>query len=597
MGSQDAVLSQIRTLYECGSLAGLTDAQLLERFANGGGENAEVAFSVLVERHGPMVMRVCRASLRNQHDAEDALQAVFLVLVRKAGTLWVRDSLGPWLHAVAIRTSAYAKARSERRLAHEWRRTQAFNEKVEATENDLFVVIHEEVSQLPDRFREAVVLCDLEGLSHEQAAGRLGWPVGTVKSRHARGRERLRGKLQRRGLAPTDAAFALAMSPGPVAVSLVRATASAAAIFRTEQSAAAGAVSASSFALAQDISRTMTMNSMKLTILTVLAAGSIAMTAVAMTVGMFAAEGPKLGPHRGDPPAPVVPSGPRPPAGSVFEMRFAADQKHDGDSPGKPGYRWVKVDPGGRMSLDGLVTRVDPEKGQMVLVKLDLQNLTERDLLEAKATRDERGRPAISFRLTREGSERFGTLTRAHLPEEKGLFRYRLALIAQGVVVSMPAINSEVRDSGIIEFGEETPPEEIDRVVRLLADAAAYNAPPPKAKAVKDQAEAIREAKAVDLPALAEANSITIESASSGSRMILKDPKTIASFRRALRPIEVPPSAGMVAATLQFFRDDEMIRKVWVYRGGEWGFDRPGTRWTTGADAELWRLVESGLLK
>ena len=95
MGSQGAVLSQIQAIYEGGSVAGLTDAQLVERFANGEERGRPLAFSALVERHGPMVMRVCRASLRNEHDAEDAFQAVFLVLVRKAGTLWVRDSLGP----------------------------------------------------------------------------------------------------------------------------------------------------------------------------------------------------------------------------------------------------------------------------------------------------------------------------------------------------------------------------------------------------------------------------------------------------------------------------------------------------------------------
>ena len=161
----------------------------------------------------------------------------------------------------------------------------------------------------------------------------------------------------------------------------------------------------------------------------------------------------------------------------------------------------------------------------------------------------------------------------------------------------MPAINAEIRDSGIIVFGEDTRPEEIGRVVKLLADAAAYNAPPPKAKAVRDQAEAIREAKAVDLPALAEANRVTIESAASGSRMTLRNPKSVESIRRALRPSEVPPSGGELAVTLFFFHDEELIRKVWVYEGGEWGFERPGTSWTTGSDAELWRLVKPGLLK
>ena len=184
MRSQGAVLRQIQAVYEGRSVAGFTDAQLVERFANERGEKAAVAFSVLVERHGPMVMRVCRASLRNRHDAEDAFQAVFLVLVRKADTLWVRDSLGPWLHAVAMRTSACAKTQSERRRAHEWRRTQASQETVEVTEDDLVAAIHEEVGRLPDRFREAVVLCDLEGSRTKRRP--LGWGGRSGRSKAGR---------------------------------------------------------------------------------------------------------------------------------------------------------------------------------------------------------------------------------------------------------------------------------------------------------------------------------------------------------------------------------------------------------------------------
>src|SRR3954447_24148386 len=168
MGRKGAVLSQIRAVYDGGAVAGMTDAQLVERFANGGDERAVAAFSALVERHGPMVIRVCRASLRDEHDAEDAFQAVFLVLLRKAGTLWVRDSLGPWLHGVAVRTSVCARAHAERRRTHECRRAESAHGTERVIEDDLVPVIHEEVGRLPDRFREAVVLCDLEGLSHEE---------------------------------------------------------------------------------------------------------------------------------------------------------------------------------------------------------------------------------------------------------------------------------------------------------------------------------------------------------------------------------------------------------------------------------------------
>src|SRR5262249_21369492 len=101
-------------LFDAGTAAGWTDGQLLERFATHGGDSAELAFAALVERHGPMVWRVCRAILDDEHEAEDAFQATFLVLVRKTGSLWVRDSLGPWLHRVARRAAVRARVTADR---------------------------------------------------------------------------------------------------------------------------------------------------------------------------------------------------------------------------------------------------------------------------------------------------------------------------------------------------------------------------------------------------------------------------------------------------------------------------------------------------
>ena len=109
----------LRVLFDAGTVAGLTDGQLLERFAAQRGETSELAFATLVERHGPMVLRVCRAILHHEHEAEDAFQATFLVLVRKADSLWVRDSLGPWLYRVAYRIAVRAKIVSGRRKAAE----------------------------------------------------------------------------------------------------------------------------------------------------------------------------------------------------------------------------------------------------------------------------------------------------------------------------------------------------------------------------------------------------------------------------------------------------------------------------------------------
>ncbi len=215
---------QLETLFNKGTVVGLTDAQLLERFTFRRDEAAELAFEALVHRHGPMVFRVCRAVLRDSHDAHDAFQATFMILVKKARGLWVRDSLGPWLHRVAYRTACRARSTVARRRTYERLTTAASAESAgEAVMDDLGEVLHEELGRLPERYREAVVLCLLEGLSPEQAARRLGCPVGTLHSRLARGRERLRDRLTRRGLAPLVGMIGTALS-GDVALAVMRAS-------------------------------------------------------------------------------------------------------------------------------------------------------------------------------------------------------------------------------------------------------------------------------------------------------------------------------------------------------------------------------------
>ena len=189
IGKKGAATRQLRTLFNLGTIRELTDGQLLERFATGGGEAAELAFAALVERHGAMVLRVCRSVLADPHDAQDAFQATFLVLVKKARGLWVRDSLGPWLHQVAYRTASCARQAAARRYRRERCAAESRKEaRVEVHDDDLAVVLHEEIERLPERFRAPLVLCDLEGSSHEQAARHLGCAVGTVKSRLSRGR-------------------------------------------------------------------------------------------------------------------------------------------------------------------------------------------------------------------------------------------------------------------------------------------------------------------------------------------------------------------------------------------------------------------------
>ena len=199
-------LVQLRTLFNVGAIGVLSDGQLLERFVTGRGEPRELAFAALVERHGPFVLRVCRSVLRDGDAAEDAFQATFLALARKAGSLWAQDSLAPWLHQAAYRAAVHDRSAAIRRRSHEHAAAALRPESVapphNANDDNLAKIIHEEIDRLPGRFRVAVVLCDLEGRTHEQAARHLGCAVGTVKSRLARGRKRLRGRLVHRGVAP-----------------------------------------------------------------------------------------------------------------------------------------------------------------------------------------------------------------------------------------------------------------------------------------------------------------------------------------------------------------------------------------------------------
>src|SRR5271166_385784 len=155
------VRRRINTLFNLGVIRDLTDRQLLERFSTGQGEAAELAFAALVERHGPMVLRVCRARLADPHEAMDAFQATFLVLVEKSRGLWVRDSLGPWLHQVASRTASCALSAAARRRRVE--RTAVELAAATETPDDgpgfgSEQALHEEINRLPERYRTAIVL-------------------------------------------------------------------------------------------------------------------------------------------------------------------------------------------------------------------------------------------------------------------------------------------------------------------------------------------------------------------------------------------------------------------------------------------------------
>jgi len=277
-GQNGNVVRLVHAVFTAGTVTGLSDGQLLAQFATRSGDAAELAFSAMVERHGPMVLRVCNAVLRNEYDAQDAFQATFLVLARKAGSLWARDSLGPWLYGVAFRTASCARSAEIARREHEQRAAGLMTRVVVAEDHwdDLGRVLHEEVSRLPERYRRPILLCYFEGLTHDQAASRLNWPVGTVRSRLARARERLRTRLTRRGIA-TDAAYLpmLSFRPGSLPAYLINPTVKAAMLLAVRKAVGAGLVSASAAAMMEGALRTMFISNLKAIAATLLAVGVI----------------------------------------------------------------------------------------------------------------------------------------------------------------------------------------------------------------------------------------------------------------------------------------------------------------------------------
>ncbi len=192
--SSVAILRDIQTLFDVGTASGMTDRQLLERFANRRDVAADAAFEVLILRHGPMVLRVCRNMLRDEADVADAFQATFLVLVRRRETLRAIESVGGWIYGVACRVAARARVDAARRQKVEQRAALRVVEAVSPAEEfsmsrDFGPAIQEEVRCLPEKYRAVVVLCYWQSLTHGQAAAQLGCPLGTVRSRLARARQ------------------------------------------------------------------------------------------------------------------------------------------------------------------------------------------------------------------------------------------------------------------------------------------------------------------------------------------------------------------------------------------------------------------------
>lgn len=264
---------QVEVLWTAGTLAGLGDLQLLKRFLDARDAVGEAAFRELVHRHGPMVLGVCRQILRQTHDVDDAFQATFLVLVRKARTIRVRDSLGPWLYGVAHRTALRARATAARYLPANSEQIEAAGEIVDdAYKIDLRPMLIEELSSLPGKYRDPIVLCHLEGKTHEEAARLLRWPVGTLSGRLSRGRRLLKSRLERRGLTVASAVLAAAwLSDSNVA--LARSLVDSA--LATATLSAKAAVSASVLSLTRGVLHAMYLHKLKSAALAVVLTGTL----------------------------------------------------------------------------------------------------------------------------------------------------------------------------------------------------------------------------------------------------------------------------------------------------------------------------------
>jgi RNA polymerase sigma factor (sigma-70 family) len=292
------VLRQIRTLWDEGRIGALTDEQLLERFTTQSGGLAEAAFEAIILRHGPMVLGVCRRVLRDPQEVEDGFQATFLILARRAGSIRKREALGGWLCRVAHRLASRARILSARRS--KIRRpnptlTAAPPEEI-VEHDDVCAAILGEVQLLPEKYRLPVQLCYLEGRTHDEAALQLAWPVGTVRTRLAWARDRLRIRLSRRGLALSvgviDHSLHSLKATGEVPAGLVQATL-AAAFGRSCGTAAA--------MLAIGVLRAMLMSRFQLTVILILATGSLAGIALPL-IGAGVRHGGPLAESRQDSP-------------------------------------------------------------------------------------------------------------------------------------------------------------------------------------------------------------------------------------------------------------------------------------------------------
>jgi len=262
----DTVIRHLRRVVLLQDGADRTDGELLASFID---QKDEVAFEALMRRHGPMVLAVCRRIVRNHHDAEDAFQATFLVLARKASSIKPRGMVANWLHGVAFRTAMKAKTMTAKRHARE-KQTDGTPEPAATEQNpwhDVQDLLDQELNGLPENYRLPILLCDLEGKTIKDAAQQLGWPQGTLAGRLARGRKLLAKRLANRGVVLSAGSLAAIVSQSVASAGvptlLMVSTVKAATLIAAGQSTVAGVVPAKVAALMEGVLKAMLLSKLK----------------------------------------------------------------------------------------------------------------------------------------------------------------------------------------------------------------------------------------------------------------------------------------------------------------------------------------------
>jgi RNA polymerase sigma factor (sigma-70 family) len=349
----NTVLRQLRCWVGLPATQEQSDRSLLQQFT---AQHDQDAFAQLVQRHGPMVLATCRRALHDWTDAEDAFQATFCVLARRAGAISWDESIGAWLHAVAWRVATKARARRALRAQQE-KESAAMRATTPATEVDAEQrhLLDQALNCLPKKYRAPLVLCYLEGHTNEEAARQLGWPKGTVQGRLARGREMLRGILTRRGLTVTASAFgpllAANATQAEMSATLAARTVEIAAVYASGKGAGAAAL------LADEVLRVMKVARMKwiATVLLVIGMFGTGMVVAAWSLG-FSESAPE----------------PEPPG--VLEAWPTWKRRNAVELP-REGFHWVTFSPDSKtlLSADDTIRfwEVATGKERLTLAELD----------------------------------------------------------------------------------------------------------------------------------------------------------------------------------------------------------------------------------